>query len=136
MSFGQIRKIAHRSVAGVMAIWLSGIVLVFCCDVRGGQASHGSCPLAKMSHHCDKAKQASTSAFAFDGMGRCELLPAVFDKSRKVEQIEKQSAATPALAVVRFSLPLVRHVSVSPIPTLVYVPDRQGSFIRNRVLRI
>lgn len=47
-----------------MAIRLSGVVFLFCCQEINGKAMEGdSCPLAKLSAHCDKAEKNKTSRF-------------------------------------------------------------------------
>ena len=52
------RKNLHRTLTGFMAIWLSGVVFLLCCHVQNVNAAEmGSCPLAKLGIHCDKAEK-------------------------------------------------------------------------------
>lgn len=142
MTFRNLKKITHKTLAGFMALWLSGFIFLFCCSTLNAKTMEKeSCPLAKMSKHCDKAKNAnqnvpvveSTDESSFDC---CGFLPVVFDKSRKIEQDQKQIAMTPKVIVVKFILP--RPANISPTFTAFQsrVPNRHGTFMKNCVFRI
>ena len=86
----QIKKYLHRSLAGVMAVWLSGVVFLLCCQTTAAAMPDGdSCPMAKMSSHCDKMKQQNADSAVFEAPPvnclNCGFLPVVFDKTRKIE---------------------------------------------------
>lgn len=86
-------KPARNVLAGFMILWLSGFLFLFCPQMPAMTAKE-FCPLAKGKSHCDKAKAENDSPlvsresgiYSFDC---CGFLPAVFDKSRKVEKNQK-----------------------------------------------
>ena len=133
-------KLARVSLAGIMAVWLSGVVLLFCCHPVVASPAAYSCPMAKMSAHCDKAKKHTADSHVVTRPTadciECGFLPVVFDKSRKVDQVQKQAAPTAERIAVRFD-PLV-FVDVKPEPVASYrwAPSFDRVFIRNCVFRI
>jgi len=125
-----------------MALWLSGIIFLLCCEMSKTEAApEDSCPLGRMKGHCDKAKNKMPSA-TLSGRQEsqevdcCGFIPAVFDKARKIQKSE----------------PLAQPESIPQpgSPTLLSVGDfrqnlrsystktfaRKKIFIMNRVLRI
>lgn len=139
MNQRKIRKYLHTTLTGVMAVWLSGIVFLFCCHPVAASPVD-SCPMAKMLAHCNKAKKQNADSHVIEPSPvdciECGFLPVVFDKSRKVEPTQKQIAPVAARIAVRFD-PLV----LTPITALnrtvyehVPIPDRV--FIKNCVFRI
>ncbi|MBK6587793.1 MAG: hypothetical protein IPG22_05690 [Acidobacteria bacterium] len=135
-----VKKIAHKTFAGFMALWLSGFVFLFCCETLNGQSMDmESCPLAKMSEHSDKAKQANSPVIGLtdeSSMDCCGFLPIVFDKSRKINQTEKQIAPALTVVAIKFTLPTVTKITTSFPAFHKRTPDRHGTFIRNCVFRI
>ncbi|HEX3100402.1 MAG TPA: hypothetical protein VHQ01_01345 [Pyrinomonadaceae bacterium] len=134
-----IMKYLHTTLAGVMAVWLSGVVFLFCCHTASA-APVDSCPMAKMSAHCDKGMKQNNASHVVTPSAvdciQCGFLPVVFDKSRKVDQVHKQ--LTPAIAriAVHFD-PLVFAVPAAKAPPLyARVPVRERIFIKNCVFRI
>ena len=122
-----------------MAMWLSGFVLLFCCHFAAAASGPDSCPLAKSSDHCKRAAQsdqATVVPHASDTLGCCQILPAIFDKARKVEKTKK-----PAAVVAKAEK--VRNPMVGPASSGVLIPrysprliDQHGIHLRNRVFRI
>ena len=140
MSLQQIKKIAHKTLAGSMAVWLSGIVFLFCCQEMSAATQPEFCPLAKMSGHCDKADLNSdssvvenTSAQHFDC---CAFLPVVFDKARKVDTVQKQVAITSEPIRPRYVDQTTHFSTVSFVAINSRVADRHDSYLKNRVFRI
>jgi hypothetical protein len=96
-------KSARNVLAAFMILWLSGFLFLFCPQMTAKEF----CPLAKGKSHCDKAKAENDSplvsresgSYSFDC---CGFLPAVFDKSRKVEK--NQKTAHP-VAKIKVDLP-------------------------------
>lgn len=87
-----------RIFAGLLAVWMSGVVFLFCCGASSARAAGAeSCPLAKKSR-CDKSstdEDAVRFEAAQDGcpaFNCCGFLPEVFDKIKKAEQ-SRQIAA-------------------------------------------
>lgn len=140
MTIRQLKKIMHKTLAGSMALWLSGVVFLFCCETLNARSmTTESCPLAKMSEHCDKAKQANNPSVSLTNetsMDCCGFLPIVFDKSRKIDQVQKQAAVAPAMIAVKFTLPAIHGDSHSFDAFTSRIPDRHGTFIKNCVFRI
>lgn len=89
-----------------MVIWLSGFLFLFCCDMPDMQAKE-FCPLEKAKSHCDKAKAENDSPLVSKGsvdhsLDCCGFMPAVFDKTRK---IEKGQQLTQPVDKVKVDLP-------------------------------
>jgi hypothetical protein len=135
-------KFAHKGLAGFMALWLSGIVFLLCCELPKAEAAPAdSCPLARMKGHCDKAKNAppllTLSNLPDTGEADCcGFIPAVFDKARKIQKIEPVAhtetavmSAPPAAFAVQNTL---RTVSVYRSN----VANGKRIFIKNCVFRI
>ncbi len=137
------RKILHRSLAGFMAAWLSGIVFLFCCPDMKAAVEADSCPLMKMSSsHCDKAATQKNTNDAIEGIKPacfdcCAFLPVVFDKSRKIDVVQKQ-IVTPSEKVVasKFDFPVISAASFFAAAFKQRVPDRRGTYLVNGVFRI
>ncbi len=139
MNQRKIRKYLHTTLTGVMAIWLSGIVFLFCCH-SAAASPVDSCPMAKMSAHCDKAKKQNANSPYVESSPvdciECGFLPVVFDKSRRVEPAQKQIAPAAEQLAVRYD-PLV-FVKIPAENHTVYkrVPVTDRVFIKNCVFRI
>lgn len=133
----------QRVVAGFMSLWLSGFVFLFCCeDMRAAEMDAASCPLMKASSHCDHASKQANTGDSMVGtkpacVECCAFLPVVFDKSRKVDPVQKQIVVPQtAVAAIKFSYPESRP-GVPPASSLAgRVPDRHGTFLKNCVFRI
>jgi hypothetical protein len=135
------RKFVRRSLAGLMAVWLSGLALLVLCPMPARAVASDHCPLAKKpAAHCNQSKQEAksdlisrSSTQAFDC---CGFIPAVFDKTRKVERDTKavEPAAKPA-TLNRPFLVALPPVQIAPAYSS-YVPVNDRIFIRNRVFRI
>ena len=132
----------HRTLTGFMALWLSGVVFLLCCDTANGNAmSPEFCPLAKTSSHCDKGTIAdSTSPSVADleqnSLECCTILATVFDKTRKIERAQSQAVTDPKLFALRFISPAVAgHNQPHSLPAS-RVSDKHHLFIQNCVFRI
>jgi hypothetical protein len=109
----RIGKYIRPTVAAFLAMWLSGVVFLICCQqVNRATSIHGFCPMAKMGGHCNKTKGNTPSWYGENTddqcLAGCAYLPVVFDKSRKVEKARKQTAPSAAILFVRFSAPAAR----------------------------
>ena len=137
----QIRNISRKGLAAFLAVWLSGIVFVFCCDMSAEAATTDSCPLAKAaSNHCDKSKNKKNfqlvSTDRTCSLSGCALIPAVFDKTRKVElEVHAvQPVDQPAVSPRTFKLISRSHDNPALYTSLHLVQDK--IFIKHRVFRI
>lgn len=132
-----------KVLAGLLAVWLSGFVLLFCCGAMAAAEARGaaeSCPLARAKSHCDKAERAKkdapifalSSSLTFDC---CGFLPAVFDKTRKIEKTPQIIGVSRAKVDAPKFLSVASNFAVAEVyraPQLA----RKKIFIKNRVFRI
>jgi hypothetical protein len=128
----------HTSLTGVLVVWLSGVVFLFCCHPVA--AAPDTCPMAKMSTHCDKAKKQNAASHVIAPAPvdciQCGFLPVVFDKSRKVDLVQKQAPLAAERIAVRFD-PLAFTVPAAKIPAFYSrLAVRDSIFIKNCVFRI
>ena len=139
-----VRNILHRSLAGFMAVWLSGFLFLFCCpEMKAAVEETESCPLMKMSaSHCDKAAKQDTGNDSIEGSRPacfecCAFLPVVFDKSRKIDVVEKQITEPPQeVAAANFTFPVLHTHTTIATAFSQRVPDRHGTYLVNGVFRI
>jgi hypothetical protein len=133
---------SQRIIASVLVIWLSGVVLLFCCENMKAQAAEAdSCPLAKTSH-CDKqagvadnpdAARFQTESHAFDC---CGFLPKVFDKARKIEKNPQVALATTTAKIDAPKFSFVVETRKAPQVYRAPVHNRGGTYLKNCVFRI
>ena len=142
MTVGQVTKFTRKTLAGFMAVWLSGVLFLFCCEKINGKPMQAEiCPLAKVSEHCDKAAKANADSSIIgltesDCADCCGFLPAIFDKNRKIEREQKQIALATKTTALKFRVPLLTDNSPQVAAFYSRVPDRQGTFIKNCTFRI
>jgi hypothetical protein len=138
-----LQQNTKRVVAGMLAVWLSGVVFLFCCEMPNAQAAEAeSCPLKKTSH-CDKKtndKIVSQNASLETGNETVNCCPfmmsQVFDKARKLET-NGQSAEVAVVSKVsppKFSL--LKTNSQSIIFYQSVLRNRGSTYLRNCVFRI
>jgi len=142
MNVKQLRIITHKAFAGFMALWLSGVVFLFCCEeINGRSMEADSCPLAKMSAHCDKANKAEGSEVVANQTDQqaiecCGFIAIFFDKTRMVESNQQPSAAAPAFVIAQprlISGPTAFPPAKSYRSTALL---RNNTFLKNRTFRI
>ena len=141
MSFKQLKMISHKALVGTMAVWLSGIVFLLCCETLNVRAAEPEfCPLAKVLEHCDKADKNKDSQVVSNqseqGMDCCAFLPMFFDTTRAI-QANQQVAAVAPTAVVE--VPRLLSVQANFASTSSYrstVLLRNNTFLKNRTFRI
>ena len=135
----RVRQIGHKTLTGFMAVWLSGVVFLFCCEKINGQMKVEFCPLEKRSGHCNKSKNAASDSvekFDSDSMDCCAFLPLLYNRSRKLERVQTFAVPPPAKLVVE---PAQRRVVLAVYePTKAYsrLESRQGTYVRNCNFRI
>jgi len=142
MNFALVKNTARKTLTGFMAVWLSGVVFLICCESMNVRAMDTEfCPLAAKSSHCDKALGEETSPnvaelSATDNIECCAFLPFLFDNDRKLERVEQPASASQPALPVRFN---IRSIGFERVTFAVFTPhlaDRQETYIRNRVFRI
>jgi len=136
----QIRKYARVSLAGAISLWLSGVVFLFCCHTVVASPTADTCPMAKMSAHCDKAKKQNADSFIVEPTPadciECGYLPVVFDKNRTVGRDQKQAARIEKAIVVQIRQPETEDLTAMPRSVYTRVSFTKKSFIKNCVFRI
>lgn len=156
----------HRILAGLLAIWLSGVVLLFCCGNMETKAAAAAanetefCPLSKSgsgsgsgaSSHCNKKSvsaaeaEAETDFAKFQSQSKifdcCGFLPKIFDKARAaVGGKNQKSSATAAVSLSgvsapKFSFAFTGFVFDSPKVYQPVVHNRGSTHLKNCVFRI
>jgi len=137
-----LQQNTKRVVAGMLAVWLSGVVFLFCCEMPNAQASEAeSCPLKKTSH-CDKKSTGETvSQYASletenETVNCCRFMSQVFDKARKLETNQQPAEVA---AVVKMLLPKFSFLKTNSQSLTAYqsvIRNRGSTYLENRVLRI
>ena len=137
-----MKKHTTKTIAAFMVFWLSGVLFLFCCGTMQAQDAE-FCPLAaKGQSHCDKAAKKTSGAPVFSkqtgnlNFDCCGFLPAVFDKTRK---IEKTQQTAPPVAKVKVDSPrflLVKNAFQVARNYRAAVFKQNKIFIKNCVFRI
>lgn len=131
-----------RIFAGLLAVWLSGVVFLLCCGMPKSQAAEvESCPLAKKGHCAKSSGDENALRFeivqnADSSFDCCGFLPQVFDKVRKAERNQEVSELPVKLEVSSLSFGFIR---IQPSTFYGYRPqplNRSGTYLKNRVFRI
>jgi len=137
-----LKRYIRLSLAGFMSVWLSGVVFLLCCEKMSAAMSEAdSCPLAKMSAHCDKTEKTNAASVLVAGtqsdrVDCCGFLPAVFDKNRKLERDQKQSAPTPQVVAVQFDPPKIFDYTPRLAAIYLRVSYQKDLSLKNCVFRI
>ena len=109
---------------------------MFCCDCGPVEAAAAeTCPSAKQHKADDGTPSASHRAEA-DCVGLCSVLPAVLDKARKVDTVDRQIEPARVVAAVALLPALSVARESTPIFTRSRIPDRHGTYLANRSIRI
>jgi hypothetical protein len=133
-------KYCRKALAAVMSIWLSGIALLLFCQLPARANGSDYCPLAKVAKgHCDHTDKkgnstqfSQSSSQAFDC---CSFIPAVFDKTRKVERHKQPASVGEKTLPLRLRIRPERH----SWPKTVHASYRLAPdhiFIKHHALRI
>lgn len=137
----KLRQNTKRIFTTALAVWMSGIVLVICCQMPSAVAASAemeSCPLAKKSD-CAKSAQGNSgesSGNESQSFDCCVFPVKVFDKARKIE-IQPQTAEV--IEAVELAAPkgfIVRRTFASPKIHQSFIRNRGSTYLRNRVFRI
>ncbi len=137
-----LQQNTKRIIAGLLTVWLSGVVFLFCCETSKANASETeSCPLSK-TNHCNKKSTNETVSLTISFQAEnhtidcCRFSSQVFDKARKLEtnqptaevsSIVKTPAAKFFFVERKFSSPKVYH------PLIL---NRGSAYLENCVFRI
>jgi hypothetical protein len=133
---------SQRIISSVLVIWLSGVVLLFCCGNMEARASEAdNCPLAKAGH-CDK-QSSNENAVDFASFQRetnafdcCGFLPKLFDKARKIEKNPQAAIATTTAKPPARKFSFVIQKVKAPKIYQSAVHNRGSTYLKNCVFRI
>jgi hypothetical protein len=131
----------RRGLAAILAVWLSGLVFLICCPSSRAASAEAFCPLAKMGGHCDKARKDAAPSWNNEntddcGVTGCAYLPIIFDKSRKLEKAQKQTASVPIVIQADFAPPAAPKIRSSPIVSYTRISLGNRVLAKNCILRI
>ncbi len=134
----KFRQITKRTFTAALAIWMSGIVLVFCCNMRITKAETISCPLAKKSDCAKSFKKDLRESFIVESpiLDCCAYPVQVFDKARKIE-FQPQTAEV--VETVKIAAPKISFSQTIVKKGRVYqsfVHNRANAHLQNCVFRI
>ncbi len=142
MQFKRLKTIMHQTLAGFMAIWLSGVIFLLCCHVQNTiAAGMDSCPLVKLGAHCDKAEKEKdsekvTNQSSDTGMDCCAFIPVLFDKTRTRDGNQQIAVMAPSTTVVKPRLVTIRTNFAPAYSHLSTVLTKNDTFLKNRTFRI
>jgi len=137
-----IKTYFRCGLAGLLAVWLSGLAFLICCRPMTAQTSvEAFCPLAKMGGLCHKAKDEQGLSWNREGTDDCGVtgcayLPIVFDKSRKIEKTKKQAVPASTIVLINFAPPTATKIPSSAAVSYNSVIYDNRILSRNCILRI
>ncbi len=142
MKANLLQQNTKRVIASLLAIWLSGVVFLFCCETSKAKASETeSCPLSKTSHCNKKLTEKTVSQLASlqtenQTIDCCRFPSQVFDKARKLETNQQPAvvAASVKVPTAKFSFVKCEFSSPKIYRSLVY--NRGSTYLKNCVFRI
>lgn len=138
MSFQHKTK---RILAAALVVWMSGIVVLFCCEMPTANAADveiESCPLAKKGNCAKTSAKTSEHSFNREPLSfDCCTFPAkIFDKARKLEN-------APQSPIIAESIEIAAPKFFGKQKTFKFsgfyqsfVRNRGSTYLRNRVFRI
>lgn len=131
-----------RIVAGMLAVWLSGVMFLFCCEATKSKVSGTeSCPLAQ-SHLCHKqqksenASQLASFQTEYQTANCCRFPSQVFDKARKLETNHQPAEVTTIVKIPAPKLFPVKREFSRPKIYRSLVLNRGSTRLVNCVFRI
>jgi hypothetical protein len=141
MNLKRLSKIGSRSFTALMAVWMSGFVLLLACNGQLSSSSTDHCPLAKLNSHCDstdenKALVSLTNRDNDQTIDCCSFIPAFFDKTRRFDG-RRSPLTTLAPDPVETPRSFIRVRPAEPV--LIYrsvIPLGNKIFLKNRTFRI
>lgn len=140
MTLDILQPKAKRILAAALIIWLSGVVVLFCCEMPANAAADQieSCPLAKKGK-CTKTSAADEREFFGQippALDCCDFPARIFDKARKLETAPEPFLETTAIKIAAPQRFIVRETFKFPAPHQSFIRNRGGTYLQNRVFRI
>lgn len=130
-----------RIFTAALAVWLSGIVLVICCQMPSANAAGAemdSCPLVKKGDCAKSSRENSGESVAGESQTfDCCVFPAkVFDKARKIEVQPPPAIISEAVEIVAPRVFSVRKTFQFSTVYQSFIRNRGGTHLNNCVFRI
>ena len=135
-----LQQYTKRFFTAALVLWLSGIVVLFCCNMptQAAGAEIESCPLAKKGN-CAKTAEAN-SEHSFGQEPRtfdcCIFLAKMFDKTRKIEKLPESSTIAQTIEIAAPKFFIIGKFFKSPTFYQSFVRNRGSTHLTNRVFRI
>ncbi len=132
-----------KIIAASLVFWMSGVLFLFCCDSTKVQAAEAeSYPLAK-TKHCSKQSKAETISSGSiliepeqQMLDCCRFIPPIFDKTIKIEKIQKVEAALSTVKVLQPKFSIAKQEFSAPKNFRSIVLNRENTHLKNCVFRI
>ncbi|MCY7376393.1 MAG: hypothetical protein LH472_10535 [Pyrinomonadaceae bacterium] len=132
------RQTSKRIFTAALAVWMSGIVLVVCCQMPTANAETDSCPLAKKGD-CAKMSEEHSGQFfgnqspTFD----CCTFPAkIFDKARKLEIQPPTAEVVEAVKIAAPKISLFKPIVEKRRVYQSFIRNHGSTHLQNCVFRI
>lgn len=130
-----------RTVAGLLAVWMSGVIVLFCCEMPSANATGNeveSCPLAKKG---DCSKTFVEDAGHFFGqqplsLDCCGFPAKIFDKVRKLEDAPQSATVTGKTEIVAPKFSAFEKTFRTSKYNRSLIRNHDDIYLRNRVFRI
>ena len=142
MKANLLRENTKKITAGLLAVWLSGAVFLFCCETSKANVSEiESCPLKKASH-CNKTLTDETiSQFVWlaaenHTIDCCRFPSQVFDKARKLETNQQTASVSEIAKVSSPKFEFFKTEFQSPNFYQSVIRNRGRTFLRICVFKI
>jgi len=132
------RQNTKKIIAASLVFWMSGVLFLFCCGTAQATETE-SCPLVK-TEHCSKQSDVNRLAeFASvqpQTLGCCRFLPPAFDKTLKIEKIQKIEAALSTVKILQPKFLVVKSEFPAAKNFRGVVINRENTYLKNCVFRI
>jgi len=133
-----LRQNTKRVFTAALALWLSGIVVLFCCENRAAGAEAESCPLAKKGNCSKTAEGNSEQSFGQEPrtVDCCAFPAKIFDKARKIEKSPESATAAAIVEIAAPKFSLVEKTFDYPTFYQSFIRNRGSTHLTNCVFRI
>lgn len=135
-----LQQSTKRIFTAALILWLSGIVVLFCCDMpaQAADAEIESCPLAKKGNCAKTAEANSEHSFGQEPrtIDCCAFPVKIFDKARKLEKSPEDAAVAETIEIIAPKVFIVGRFFKSQIFYQSFVRNRGSTHLTNRVFRI
>lgn len=134
----KFRRITKRIFTIALAVWLSGIVLVLCCNMPTAQAETIVCPLAQKDNCAKSSEKVLRESFIVESpiLDCCAYPAQVFDKARKIEFQPQTAEVVETVKTVAPKISFSRTIVKKERVYQSFVHNRAKTHLKNCVFRI